>query len=184
MRRWERHLARSKVALFLLINLVALLGGKYIALMTIFKIEVFGDAIKKQLAQIGLAVTTRFSSPHELGFQILSGKSDFFFFGWRNDLGDASDFLTAVVHRRAGDLGHFNGRNYSNSEVDRLIEESVATVEQDVRLLKMREAMKIITEDDIIGVPLFSPDVLYAVSNKLSWKPRVDGFILASEVKM
>lgn len=45
MRRWERHLARSKVAVFLLINLVALLGGKYIALMTIFKIEVFGDAI-------------------------------------------------------------------------------------------------------------------------------------------
>lgn len=45
MRRWERHLARSKVALLLLINLVALLGGKYVALITIFKAEMFGDAI-------------------------------------------------------------------------------------------------------------------------------------------
>ncbi|MGH8071547.1 MAG: peptidoglycan DD-metalloendopeptidase family protein [Candidatus Entotheonellia bacterium] len=45
MRRWEHHRTRSKVALLLLINLVALLGGKYIALITIVKSELFGDAI-------------------------------------------------------------------------------------------------------------------------------------------
>jgi murein DD-endopeptidase MepM/ murein hydrolase activator NlpD len=45
MRRWEHHRTRSKVALLLLINLVALLGGKYTALITIVKIELFGDAI-------------------------------------------------------------------------------------------------------------------------------------------
>jgi murein DD-endopeptidase MepM/ murein hydrolase activator NlpD len=45
MRRWERHRTRSKVALLLLINLVALLGGKYLALITIVKIELFGDAV-------------------------------------------------------------------------------------------------------------------------------------------
>jgi murein DD-endopeptidase MepM/ murein hydrolase activator NlpD len=44
MRRWEYHRTRSKVALLLLINLVALLGGKYTALITIFKIELFGEA--------------------------------------------------------------------------------------------------------------------------------------------
>jgi murein DD-endopeptidase MepM/ murein hydrolase activator NlpD len=45
MRRWEHHRTRSKVVLLLLINLVALLGGKYTALITIFKIELFGEAI-------------------------------------------------------------------------------------------------------------------------------------------
>jgi LysM domain len=45
MRRWEHHRTRSKVALLLLINLVALLGGKYAALITIVKIELFGEAI-------------------------------------------------------------------------------------------------------------------------------------------
>ena len=45
MRHWEHHRMRSKVALLLLINLVALLGGKYLALITIVKIELFGEAI-------------------------------------------------------------------------------------------------------------------------------------------
>jgi murein DD-endopeptidase MepM/ murein hydrolase activator NlpD len=45
MRRWEHHHARSKVALLLLINLVTLLGGKYTALITIVKLELFGEAI-------------------------------------------------------------------------------------------------------------------------------------------
>ena len=44
MRHWAHHLTRSKVALLLLINLVALLGGKYLALITIVKIELFGEA--------------------------------------------------------------------------------------------------------------------------------------------
>ncbi len=44
MRRWEYHRTRSKVALLLLINLVTLLGGKYTALLTIFKGELFGDS--------------------------------------------------------------------------------------------------------------------------------------------
>lgn len=45
MRRWEHHRTRSKVALLLLINLVTLLGGKYTALITIVKHELFGEAI-------------------------------------------------------------------------------------------------------------------------------------------
>jgi murein DD-endopeptidase MepM/ murein hydrolase activator NlpD len=45
MRRWEHHRTRSKVALLLLINLVTLLGGRYTALITIVKLELFGEAI-------------------------------------------------------------------------------------------------------------------------------------------
>jgi murein DD-endopeptidase MepM/ murein hydrolase activator NlpD len=45
MRRWEHHRTRSKVALLLLINLLTLLGGKYTALITIVKLELFGEAI-------------------------------------------------------------------------------------------------------------------------------------------
>src|SRR5919109_1814943 len=45
MQRWAIHRTRSKVALLLLINLVTLLGGKYTVLITIFKIELFGEAM-------------------------------------------------------------------------------------------------------------------------------------------
>jgi murein DD-endopeptidase MepM/ murein hydrolase activator NlpD len=69
MRRWEHHRTRSKVALLLLINLVALLGGKYTALITIVKIELFGEAIafakapKKKLPKPHLSRTQRDHPP-------------------------------------------------------------------------------------------------------------------------
>ena len=69
MRHWEHHRTRSKVALLLLINLVALLGGKYIALITIVKIELFGEATafakapKKKLPKPHLHRTQRGHSP-------------------------------------------------------------------------------------------------------------------------
>jgi murein DD-endopeptidase MepM/ murein hydrolase activator NlpD len=69
MRHWEHHRTRSKVALLLLINLVALLGGKYLTLITIVKIELFGEAIafakapKKKLPKPHLARTQRHHPP-------------------------------------------------------------------------------------------------------------------------
>jgi murein DD-endopeptidase MepM/ murein hydrolase activator NlpD len=57
------------VALLLLINLVALLGGKYLALITIVKIELFGEAIafakapKKKLPKAHLNRARRGHSP-------------------------------------------------------------------------------------------------------------------------
>lgn len=69
MRHWEHHRTRSKVALLLLINLVALLGGKYLALITIVKIELFGEAIafakapKKKLPKAHLNRAQRGHSP-------------------------------------------------------------------------------------------------------------------------
>lgn len=45
MRRWEHHRTRSKIALLVLINLVTLLGGKYTALITMVKLELFGEAV-------------------------------------------------------------------------------------------------------------------------------------------
>jgi len=69
MRRWEHHRTRSKVALLLLINLMTLLGGRYAALITIVKLELFGDAIafaktpKKKLAKSHLSRDPRERPP-------------------------------------------------------------------------------------------------------------------------
>jgi murein DD-endopeptidase MepM/ murein hydrolase activator NlpD len=66
MRRWEHHRTRSKVTLLLLINLVTLLGGKYAALITIMKSELFGETLayakapKKKLPKPHLSRT-----PHD-----------------------------------------------------------------------------------------------------------------------
>lgn len=147
-------------------------------------LETFGANVVEQLNRIGIEVTAQFHAPGELGRLIISRGSEFFFFGWRSELGDASDFLTAVVHSPSSGFGQFNGGNYRRSEVDQLIELSQATLRQDLRLEKLRTVMRKITVDDVIGIPLFSPEVLYGVSRKLQFKPRVDGYVLAQEVKL
>ena len=83
MRHWEHHRTRSKVALLLLINLVALLGGKYMALITIVKIELFGEAMafakapKKKLSKPHLNRAQRGHSPQPAitwTFPVLAGE--------------------------------------------------------------------------------------------------------------
>lgn len=147
-------------------------------------LEVFGKKVKEQLEKAGFDVILRFSSLTRLSKKIVQGESEFFFFGWKSDLGDSADFLINVVHSREGNFGAFNGANYSNKEVDDLIELSQKTVESAKRLGLLRQVMRKITLEDIIGVPLFSPEILYGVSKRIKWNPRVDGLILAREVKM
>lgn len=147
-------------------------------------LDVFGAGVEKQLKAIGIDAKLQFLSSAELGERILARKSEFYFFGWRTELGDSYDFLSAVAHSRGRGFGQFNGGNYKNEETDRLIESTQKTLKQAVRLDALRAAMKKITLDDIIGIPLFSPEVLYGVSTGVKWEPRVDGYILAQEVKL
>lgn len=148
-------------------------------------LESFGRAFKKQLEAIGLNVDVEFLSSNALAKKIESENSaDIYFFGWSTELGDAFDFLTSVAHSRKGEFGAFNGSNYADAKTDKLIELSQKTFASSERLNYLRSAMKRITEEDIIGVPLFSPEILYAVSKDVEWKPRVDGYVLAQDVKM
>jgi len=84
MRRWAHHRTRSKVALLLLINLVALVGGKYLAFITIVKVELFGEATalakapKKKLSKSHLSRVQRHHLAEPPGVQNLTkrdGKS-------------------------------------------------------------------------------------------------------------
>jgi len=180
-REFDADLAKKKVAEF-----VAASGQSTVKVTLDLPkgLEVFGNHIKTQMNQIGIDLQLNFLTPAELGKKIVGKQSEFFFFGWKNDLGDASDFLTAVVHSSTGNFGQFNGANYKNTEVDELIEKSQKTLKSGERLDELRKVMSTITVKDIIGVPLFSPEVLYAVSGDLRWQPRVDGYVLAQEVKL
>jgi murein DD-endopeptidase MepM/ murein hydrolase activator NlpD len=78
MWRRDHHRTQSKVALLLLINLVALLGGRYFALITIVKIELFGEAKafakapKKKLPKSPLSRTPLAHAPSRPTIQNLS----------------------------------------------------------------------------------------------------------------
>ena len=88
------------------------------------------------------------------------------------------------MHSRSGTYGQYNGGGYANEELDDLVEGISVEIDPVKRLDDMRKVMKIAVEDDVVGIPLFTPQVLYAVSKELKWFPRVDGYILASDVRV
>lgn len=147
-------------------------------------LEQFGFYVQEQLSLIGIDVSLNVLSSEQMLAKITAGTSDFYFFGWRSELGDASDFLSSVVHSSTedGEYGSYNGGRYSSATIDALIESALHDIHPDSRLASMQEVMRTIVVDDLIGVPLFEADVLYGVSPEISWEPRIDGYVMVSDI--
>lgn len=140
--------------------------------------EVVAEYLKEQLNEIGFSVKVNLMPWEDLRDKIINKESQMYYLGWRSELGDASSFYENVVYSK----GRFNGGNYLSKKVDQLIELSLENLEQKKRSEQLHEIMKIITEEDIIGIPLFESDVIYGVRVGVQFRPRLDGYILASEV--
>lgn len=147
-------------------------------------LDQIGKYIQKQAEEIGLKINLNPLSQAELQNKIFQGKSDFYFLGWRSELGDAADFLTSVAHSRDTVLqyGQFNGSHYVNKKVDQLIAQSITKQDTKARLEALQEAMKIIVEEDILGIPLYETEIIYGFSKSIDFEPRVDGYIYPSEI--
>ena len=52
------------------------------------------------------------------------------------------------------------------------------------RLKALHEVMKMVVEDDVIGIPLFEYDTLYGFADKISMQPRIDGLIYFDELNV
>lgn len=147
--------------------------------------DVVVQYVKDQLKLLGVDVVLNPLSPAEFQKKLLEGSSEMYYLGWRSELGDASDFFVNVVHSRDGYGlgGQFNGTSYSNGDVDSLIDASQQDLNLKKRLNSMQDAMKILVEDDIVGIPLFETQTLFASQDKIIFEPRVDGYIYAAEIK-
>lgn len=141
--------------------------------------EAIGDYLKKQMSEIGIDAALNLLSREELEKKISSGESDMYVFGFRSELGDAYDFYSSAVSSGAT----YNGGNYSNGILNQKINESLSIFEPDKRLEILKEIMTVLVDEDIYGVPLFESQSVYAISDDVSFEPRIDGYVLAKEVK-
>ena len=74
-----------------------------------------------------------------------------------------------------------NYSRYSSPEVDRAIEESAGIPE----VARRRQALEWIMEkamQDLVWVPLYVDQDVYALDRAYAWQPRSDSFILAAEI--
>jgi peptide/nickel transport system substrate-binding protein len=148
-------------------------------------LETIGQYVQSQLRDLGLNVTLNPLSSEKLQEKIEDGDSDFYFLGWRSELGSASDFMQFVAHsvNVAKGYGFFNGAHYGNKTVDALIEKSEQNLDTESRLKQLQEAMKILVEDDIYGIPLYESETVFAFYDWIKFDPRVDGYIHVSELQ-
>ncbi len=149
------------------------------------ELKPIGRYVYEQFRQLGIDVVLEPLSAEDLQKTIIEGDADMYFLGWRSELGDASDFLQSVAHTQNLERGYglFNGMNYSNAAVDQLIEESQKNMNTKSRAEQMQEAMRIIVDEDVTGMPLYESELLYGVSDGIDYSPRIDGYVYPSSIK-
>jgi peptide/nickel transport system substrate-binding protein len=141
-------------------------------------------AIAEMLAPIGIRVQAK-----ELDFvKFLEARRNqqlpFFALTWTFDDGDAWTFFMASLHSKAGPED-FRSTNpgYSNVDVDRLIQESQqATGIYDIPT--HYEAILKLVMSEFPIIPLYRRYDLYGVSERVRFRPRLDGKLLAAEMQM
>ena len=147
-------------------------------------LKLLGQYFKEQLIGIGLDIELNPLGDLELQEKIQAQSLPFYYLGWRNDSGDALPFLKSVLHSKQSDLyGAFNGMSYKNIQVDKLIEKSETNLNQQDRLKDMQEVMRLAVEVDVVGVPLFETQSLFAYRSDLVFNPRLDSLVYPSQIR-
>jgi peptide/nickel transport system substrate-binding protein len=139
-------------------------------------------SIKQMLDAIGIRATVETVPWSSFVSRWARGQLPFFLATWRFDDGDALSFLRDCLFTRdpARKFGSYNP-GFSSAPLDQLIEETERTPGETQRLLHYEKVMRMALLEMPI-VPLYHPDNVYAVSEKLRWQPRVDGNLLAAEM--
>lgn len=136
------------------------------------------EYLSEQFHKAGFTVQAIANEPDEILNKIQQNNSPLYLIGWQAEDGDAGSFFDAFVHSN----GVFNQGRYHNPELDHLIEAARQEMKPQNRLNLLREIGAKL-QNDLIGIPLFEPQRIYAVQPGIQWEPRLDGLILAGEVK-
>ena len=143
-----------------------------------------GVEVARQLTEAGIRTRIVERPWAEMYPRLLAGEFEFYFGAFVYPSADASDFFDAVVHTRWPGTGYGdnNHLNLSDPELDALIERSGNTLDMLKRREVLAQAMRR-TLESTVYVPLYAPSTLTAVRPDLIWKPRLDGLLLAYEMR-
>lgn len=136
------------------------------------------EYLEKKFEEAGFVFRGNELSPQELIDKIKKNESQLYILGWQSENGDAGDFLDAFINSK----GEYNNGRYVNPVIDRLIEMGHQELNPTRRLELLQKIMELVN-DDLIGIPLFESSRLYAVKKGITWEPRLDGLVLAKEVR-
>jgi peptide/nickel transport system substrate-binding protein len=138
-----------------------------------------------ELDQASIRVTPRFWPKDQFFDRIDHRLSDFHLTGWVCTSGESAELFESSLHTRAAKagLGRDNGTGYSNPELDRLIEQLVATIDPSARVDLEKRAMAVAVAD-LPLIPLYIQEDRYVLTPDVAWEPRADGEIWLPEARL
>ncbi len=146
--------------------------------------EQAGTLVKEHLALAGIRVHLQVLPDTEILPGLRKHQYTFFLSRIGSPTGDASDVTDNCLHSldAARRYGFMNYGEYFNPEVDRAIEESGRIQQLERRRNLIQSVMKTVMED-VVWVPLYIDQDVFAIDKRYSWKPRNDSFVFVSEIK-
>jgi peptide/nickel transport system substrate-binding protein len=105
--------------------------------------------------------------------------------GWGSVTGEASYMLVNIfgTFDREKRRGAANSSRYSNPALDALTERAAATLDDAEREKLLREAVKMVTTDEQVMIPLFQLVNVWAARRGFVYTPRMDERTTAMAVK-
>ncbi|WDR01317.1 ABC transporter substrate-binding protein [Devosia algicola] len=143
-------------------------------------------AVTQMITKIGIQATCRGRPASVFGPAIYqqgdAGDGSMWVFSHVTPTADISGNLESNFHSNDGTFGAFNP-GYSNVAVDRLIELSNQTTDQDDRRAYLEGAVSLIMEDAVY-LPLHYQFDIYGMRDSVQWEPRADGFMTMSDATL
>ncbi|WBU57388.1 ABC transporter substrate-binding protein [Paracoccus sediminicola] len=146
--------------------------------------EQVAQAVAQMMAQIGIQTNVDASTASQFFSRRNALEFPIYMAGWGASSGDMSSPLKSLVatYDEAAGMGPTNAGRYSNPEMDALLLEAMATIDDAERDRMLQEAETMVLDDFGI-IPLHYEQTVWAMKPELSYEPRVDQYTMASEVK-
>jgi peptide/nickel transport system substrate-binding protein len=144
------------------------------------------EAVAKYLAKVGIKVNLDVK-PKSIFFpQVAKGELEFHLIGWFDGTFDMGRTYFKLLHTRddEGGFGALNGSNFSDPQLDELLESTADMADRAQRKKTLEEVNRMAMEDKIAVIPLHYQQDIYAMQKGtgINFAPRPDRWIVFKEI--
>jgi len=130
------------------------------------------------LAHVGIRVRVEAAPLNVFLARVRREQTSFALLGWGSFAADLAMRSLIATPDRVRGYGAWNWGRYSNTALDRLITQSLATVDRTQREAIARAAVRLVAQE-VALIPLYHQRVAWAMRKGLSYQARTDEFTLA-----
>ncbi len=136
--------------------------------------EAICQSVVPMLARIGINVELNLRPATQAFPDMLNRNTSFFMLGFDAPTLDAEYIMRFIMHSPDGTFGTWNFGNYSNPEVDALLDRIAVELDADVRRDLMAEVIRT-TREEVVYVPLHLQGLAWAMKSNIELSVRSDG---------